>query len=125
MCRELEAMVRLLDRAQLHSLLACGTSTVSTFSVWAYTKCLCVFVCLYYCPCSQLVKNCRTGKGDEALSFWFLLQWFLGDATNLLGAILSHQLGTQVKLFVSPAWAEKEDVVAFITRIYDGRLSVL
>ncbi|XP_064385240.1 lysosomal amino acid transporter 1 homolog [Halichondria panicea] len=44
----------------------------------------------------QLVKNCRTGKGDEALSFWFLLQWFLGDATNLLGALLSHQLGTQI-----------------------------
>ncbi len=55
------------------------------------------YVCVY--TCSQLVKNWRTGKGDEALSFWFLLQWFLGDATNLIGAILSHQLGTQVSVY--------------------------
>ena len=45
---------------------------------------------------SQLVTNCRTGKADKALSFWFLLQWFAGDATNLVGAFLTKQLLTQV-----------------------------
>ena len=34
---------------------------------------------LYY---RQLVTNCRTGKADQALSFWFLMQWLLGDVTN-------------------------------------------
>ena len=45
----------------------------------------------------QLVTNCRTGKADEALSFWFLVQWLLGDITNLIGAILTRQLATQVR----------------------------
>ena len=50
-----------------------------------------------YCsPCSQLVKNCRTGKGDEALSFWFLMLWLLGDSANLIGALLTKQLATEV-----------------------------
>ena len=48
--------------------------------------------------CRQFVINCRTGKGDEALSFWFLMLWVFGDSTNLIGAIFSKQLGTEVKL---------------------------
>ncbi len=44
----------------------------------------------------QMVVNCRKGIADKALSVWFLLQWFLGDATNLVGAILTGQLATQV-----------------------------
>ena len=44
----------------------------------------------------QLVTNCRTGKGDEALSFWFLTLWLLGDSANFIGAFLSKQLATEV-----------------------------
>ncbi|XP_064384142.1 uncharacterized protein LOC135333159 [Halichondria panicea] len=44
----------------------------------------------------QLVTNCRTGKADEALSVWFLMQWMMGDLTNLLGAVLTGQLFTQI-----------------------------
>jgi hypothetical protein len=47
--------------------------------------------------CRQLVTNCRSGKADEALSFWFLMQWLLGDVTNLIGAVLTRQLATQVR----------------------------
>ena len=47
--------------------------------------------------CRQLVTNCRTGKADQALSFWFLMQWLLGDVTNLIGAVLTRQLATQVR----------------------------
>ena len=43
------------------------------------------------------MTNCRTGKADEALSFWFLMQWLLGDVTNLIGAVLTRQLATQVR----------------------------
>ena len=42
------------------------------------------------------MKNCRTGKGDEALSFWFLMLWLLGDSANLIGALLTKQLATEV-----------------------------
>ncbi len=43
-----------------------------------------------------MYTNCRKGIADKALSIWFLLQWFLGDATNLIGALLTKQLATQV-----------------------------
>ena len=55
---------------------------------------LCIIKYLLF---SQLVTNCRTGKADEALSFWFLIQWLLGDVTNLIGALLTRQLATQVE----------------------------
>ncbi len=42
------------------------------------------------------MTNCRTGKADQVLSVWFLMQWVIGDTTNLLGAILTDQLFTQV-----------------------------
>ena len=44
----------------------------------------------------QLITNCRSGKADKALSFWFILLWAAGDTTNLLGSILTKQLATQV-----------------------------
>ena len=43
------------------------------------------------------MTNCWTGKADQALSFWFLMQWLLGDITNLIGAVLTRQLATQVR----------------------------
>ena len=55
-----------------------------------------VYPFVFSCLPRQLVTNCRTGKADKALSFWFLLQWFAGDATNLVGALLTKQLLTQV-----------------------------
>ena len=44
----------------------------------------------------QLITNCRTGKADVALSPLFLLQWLGGDLTNLIGALLTGQLPTQI-----------------------------
>ena len=44
----------------------------------------------------QLIQNFRTGKADEALSPLFLLQWLGGDLTNLVGAVLTGQLTTQI-----------------------------
>ena len=43
----------------------------------------------------QLYENYKRGKA-EALSFWSLAAWLSGDITNLVGAILTHQLPTQV-----------------------------
>ena len=48
----------------------------------------------------QLVTNYRTGKADQALSVWFLMQWVLGDLTNLLGAVFTDQLFTQVYILI-------------------------
>ncbi|KAF9646402.1 hypothetical protein BDM02DRAFT_3156563 [Thelephora ganbajun] len=45
----------------------------------------------------QLVENARR-KSVEGLSLPFLANWFLGDFTNLLGCILTHQLPFQTYL---------------------------
>ena len=47
---------------------------------------------------SQMVKNCRNIAGVEGISILLILQWTLGDATNLVGAILTKQLPLQVRL---------------------------
>jgi hypothetical protein len=59
-------------------------------------------LCWLVAQAPQLVTNCRLGIADKALSFWFLLQWFLGDATNLVGALLTHQLPSQVETCTVP-----------------------
>ena len=35
-------------------------------------------------------------KSASALSHWFILEWFSGDVTNLIGAFLTNQASTQV-----------------------------
>ncbi|XP_038075252.1 lysosomal amino acid transporter 1 homolog [Patiria miniata] len=44
----------------------------------------------------QFYEAFKNGKMDEALSPLFLFCWFLGDVSNLVGSILSNQLGTQI-----------------------------
>ena len=53
-----------------------------------------VVICLVF---SQMVQNCRNLKGMVGISFWLMMQWFLGDATNLIGSVLSGQLRVQVQ----------------------------
>ena len=48
-----------------------------------------------FCQAPQFVKNCRSGSAD-ALSIFFLLEWFLGDGLNLVGALMTHQLKTEI-----------------------------
>ncbi|KAI9740233.1 MAG: hypothetical protein M1834_004811 [Cirrosporium novae-zelandiae] len=43
----------------------------------------------------QIYKN-YTIQSTAGLSFYFLLDWFLGDSTNLLGAIFTRQAGWQI-----------------------------
>ena len=120
MHRQCETVVCLLDRPQLHPLLDDGPHTVSLspvcvcketdraqepwFLFWGLlqdlgggagsrVKSICVQWFVVY---RQLVTNYRTGKADQVLSVWFLMQWVIGDTTNLLGAILTDQLFTQV-----------------------------
>ena len=71
---------------------------------------LCTVFCIL---CSQLVLNCIHGKADEALSFWFLLQWFAGDSTNLVGALLTHQLTTQVSTILSAVFCSYSHQTCF------------
>ena len=49
----------------------------------------------FCCQTPQFIKNYRRKSGN-ALSKWFLIEWFLGDALNLIGCILTHQLVTQL-----------------------------
>ncbi|OJD23600.1 hypothetical protein ACJ73_05044 [Blastomyces percursus] len=43
----------------------------------------------------QIYKNYKL-QSTSGLSIWFLIEWCLGDSTNLLGAILLHQAGWQI-----------------------------
>ncbi|XP_064599373.1 lysosomal amino acid transporter 1 homolog [Liolophura sinensis] len=43
----------------------------------------------------QIYKNCRNPAGLEGLSLLFVIQWLLGDSTNLIGCILTEQLPVQ------------------------------
>jgi uncharacterized protein with PQ loop repeat len=45
----------------------------------------------------QVAEN-YVNQSVEGLSLYFLLNWFLGDATNLLGCVLTHQLPFQTAL---------------------------
>ena len=48
----------------------------------------------------QIVKNYQQGS-VESLAPTFLLSWMAGDATNLLGCILTDQLVFQVCVFTT------------------------
>ncbi|PGH31834.1 hypothetical protein GX50_05386 [[Emmonsia] crescens] len=43
----------------------------------------------------QIFKNYKL-QSTSSLSVWFLIEWCLGDSTNLAGAILLHQAGWQI-----------------------------
>jgi uncharacterized protein with PQ loop repeat len=51
--------------------------------------------CWLWAQVPQIVENYRNQKG-EALSLGFLLTWLLGDITNLIGCIYTHQFQTQL-----------------------------
>ncbi|XP_062567032.1 lysosomal amino acid transporter 1 homolog isoform X2 [Saccostrea cucullata] len=63
----------------------------------------------------QMVKNCRNIAGVEGISILLILQWTLGDATNLVGAILTKQLPLQIYLAIYFVFA---DLVLFSQYIY-------
>ncbi|XP_022104169.1 lysosomal amino acid transporter 1 homolog [Acanthaster planci] len=44
----------------------------------------------------QFYDAFKHGKMDEAISPVFLFLWLLGDVSNLVGSLLSNQLGTQI-----------------------------
>lgn len=44
----------------------------------------------------QIYENYKRGNCEEALSLYFILFWVAGDTCNLVGAVLTHQLPSQV-----------------------------
>ncbi|XP_048773865.2 lysosomal amino acid transporter 1 homolog isoform X2 [Ostrea edulis] len=63
----------------------------------------------------QMVKNCRNIAGVEGISILLILQWTLGDATNLVGAILTNQLPLQIYLAIYFVFA---DLILFSQYLY-------
>ena len=87
---------------------ASGNVWFSTFIAYNFHECLYTTVevvsfvvgmssILFWLGCQlpQFITNCRR-KSGAALSMWFLVEWLLGDITNLAGCILSRQLITQL-----------------------------
>ncbi|XP_060075673.1 lysosomal amino acid transporter 1 homolog [Ylistrum balloti] len=63
----------------------------------------------------QMVMNCRNIRGVEGVSILLILQWTLGDATNLIGSILTNQLPLQIYLAVYFVFA---DIILFCQYLY-------
>ncbi|KAG0027556.1 hypothetical protein BGZ81_005482 [Podila clonocystis] len=63
---------------------------------------------------SQIIENFRLGSA-ESLSLPFLINWLLGDISNLIGCILTHQLPFQMYLAIYFCIA---DVILFGQWIY-------
>ena len=47
-----------------------------------------------FCQLPQLIENVKK-QSSEALSVFFLLQWFIADSCSIVGVFLTHQLFTQ------------------------------
>ena len=56
-----------------------------------------VFFTVSFLP--QLFKNYQR-RSVDGLSRWLLITWFLGDLSNFIGSILTHQLPTQISIGV-------------------------
>lgn len=84
-CSILASMGATLSRATVSHLSGTGSLIVWIFAQSPYVK---------DSP-SQLYTNYKT-KSVEGLSPVFLLQWMLGDLTNLIGCLLTKQLFVQV-----------------------------
>ncbi|OJD17294.1 hypothetical protein AJ78_02582 [Emergomyces pasteurianus Ep9510] len=65
--------------------LALISSTLGTLSIVSWL----------FAQLPQIYKNYKL-QSTSSLSVWFLIEWCLGDSTNLMGAILLHQAGWQI-----------------------------
>ena len=54
--------------------------------------------CWIFVTAPQIYKNYKNGTA-EAIAFAFIMCWVLGDLTNLIGCILTHQLLTQTGIW--------------------------
>lgn len=77
----LRVMIPVLPRITREAVS--GASGTASLFVWIFAQ------------TPQIYQNFRT-KSVEGLSFVFLLQWTLGDLTNLVGAFLTNQLPIQM-----------------------------
>ncbi len=69
--------------------------------------------------CRQFLDNIKN-QSAEALSVWFLAQWFLGDTLNLLGCLMSgDQLATTTALAM---YFVLSDVIMLTQYVYYGAL---
>jgi uncharacterized protein with PQ loop repeat len=55
------------------------------------------FIVWLFAQSPQLYENYKNGSCD-GLSVVFLVQWMLGDVTNLIGSVLTHQLPFQIAI---------------------------
>jgi uncharacterized protein with PQ loop repeat len=63
-----------------------------------FIKGLISIMCWFVAQFPQLLQNYRR-KNVDSLSFTFVLNWVLGDLTNLIGCILTDQSPTQARRY--------------------------
>lgn len=72
-----------------------GECATDNLQVAAFFIGLSSILCWLCAQAPQIYMNYKNGNADS-LAFPFLVQWLLGDLTNLVGAILTGQLPTQI-----------------------------
>jgi len=72
-----------------------GACVYTPLDISGFTFGITNICCWLFVQAPQLWENYRTKK-VESLAFWFLATWLLGDITNLLGCIYTHQLPVQL-----------------------------
>eukprot|EP00128_Syssomonas_multiformis_P010126 Colp12_sorted_trinity150504_noHs@6942 len=68
----------------------------------------------------QLYKNYKSQKA-EALSIYFLCEWFSGDVCNLVGCILTNQLPTQLFTAIYFCCIDAVTILQYAYYQYGGR----
>lgn len=63
----------------------------------------------------QLIQNCLNIDGAGGISKFLLIFWILGDTTNLIGAVLTHQLKAQVYIAI---WYVCQDLLMSAQYLY-------
>ncbi|KAM4771547.1 lysosomal amino acid transporter 1 homolog [Rhinophrynus dorsalis] len=63
---------------------------------WSVVIGLVSIACFLFAALPQLYVAYKNGKVDQALSLGFLLCWFGGDLTNVIGCYLTNQLPIQI-----------------------------
>jgi solute carrier family 66 (lysosomal lysine-arginine transporter), member 1 len=95
-----------------------GTCVYGNISAMSWLFGCVSFCCWLGAQLPQVAEN-YVNQSVEGLSFGFLLNWFIGDFTNLLGCILTHQLPFQTALAFYYVCV---DVVLGLQYLYYSRL---
>eukprot|EP01063_Lacrimia_lanifica_P028106 TRINITY_DN404_c4_g1_i1.p1 TRINITY_DN404_c4_g1~~TRINITY_DN404_c4_g1_i1.p1 ORF type:complete len:538 (+),score=174.16 TRINITY_DN404_c4_g1_i1:40-1614(+) len=91
-----------------------ATCTYNGSQVFGVVMGMVSIVCWILVACPQLWVNYKLKKAD-GLSIYFILQWFAADTCNLVGAVVTKQVSSQIYLAI---WYVIQDTMMFTQYLY-------